>query len=191
MLPRVEGPQALGDLVFLGDDILASDQLDGRLYRLDLESGYEVLLDRGRLKSPQGLVLDNAQRVLYVADYVGGLYRLDLESGDLRRFDDSPTASYYGIDGLYRHGDWLIAVQNGIRPNRVSAHRLSDDGERIVESRILLMNHPDFDEPTLGTIADGAFYLVANSHWNRFDRDNALPPDLAGPVILEVELPGD
>ncbi len=42
------------------------------------------------------------------------------------------------------------------------------------------------DEPTLGVIQGDDFYFVANSHWNRFDRENKLPEGLAGPIILKL-----
>jgi hypothetical protein len=29
---------------------------------------------------------------------------------------------------------------------------------------------------------------VANSHWKPFDRENRLPDDLGGPVILKLDL---
>ena len=96
--------------------------------------------------------------------------------------------SAYGIDGLYRYGDELIAIQNGIRPHRVVAFTLSDDGGAVTASRVLAANLADFDEPTLGVVSGGDFYFVANSHWNRFDRENRLPDDLSGPVILKLDL---
>jgi hypothetical protein len=29
---------------------------------------------------------------------------------------------------------------------------------------------------------------VANSHWNRFDRENQLPKGLSGPIVLRLSL---
>lgn len=98
------------------------------------------------------------------------------------------TASDYGIDGLYRHGNRLIAIQNGIRPHRVTAFALADDGLAVESAEILAMNLPEFDEPTLGTIVGDDLYFVANSHWNRFDADNNLPDDLSGPIVLKLDL---
>lgn len=189
-LPATDGWQTLGDLVVHGDRIITADQTDGRLYAFDRASGqFDVLLDRGSLRSPQGMVVDGDH--LYVADWNGGLFRLSLQGGDVQRVAAPDDTSLYGIDGLYREGTWLIAIQNGIQPNRVTALRLAEDGERVTESRILAMNHPEFDEPNLGVVYDGAFYFVANSHWNRFDRDNNLPDDLAGPIVMRVALPLD
>jgi hypothetical protein len=66
--------------------------------------------------------------------------------------------------------------------------RLSDDGLGVVSSRTLAANLDAFDEPTLGTIDGDDFLFVANSHWNRFDRDNNLPEDMEGPIVLRVSL---
>jgi hypothetical protein len=51
---------------------------------------------------------------------------------------------------------------------------------------VLAANLPEFDEPTLGVVHDGGFYFVANSHWNRFDRENNLPDGLEGPIVLKL-----
>ena len=91
----------------------------------------------------------------------------------------------------YRHGDRLIAIQYGIRPHRVTAYDLNEKGDGIVAAYILAANLPEFDEPTLGAIHGDSFYFVANSHWNRFDRENRLPEGLSGPIVLELELDDD
>ena len=44
------------------------------------------------------------------------------------------------------------------------------------------------NEPTLGAVHGDDFYFVANSHWNRFDRDNRLPQGLSGPIVLKLSL---
>ncbi|MDH5305121.1 MAG: hypothetical protein OEW64_13630, partial [Gammaproteobacteria bacterium] len=82
----------------------------------------------------------------------------------------------------------LIAIQNGNRPHRVVAFQLAADGAAVIGSRVLARTLPEFDEPTLGTIAGDDFLFVANSHWNRFGADNSLPEDLSGPIILKVSL---
>jgi hypothetical protein len=45
---------------------------------------------------------------------------------------------------------------------------LSPDGSRITAGRILEMKNQLFDEPTLGIVANGAFYYVADSQGGRF-----------------------
>ncbi len=190
LLPPTGNKQILGDLILADDDtIYLADQFDGLVYQYTISSGeFSTLVERGKLGSPQGLVLDNSGEYLYVADYIGGLFRVKLVTGDVEHVTPLDTASDYGIDGLYRHGNKLIAIQNGIRPNRVVEFELSGNGASVVSSRILAMNLPEFDEPNLGVIRGNEFLFIANSHWNRFDRELNLPADMEGPVILRIDL---
>jgi sugar lactone lactonase YvrE len=189
-LPVVEGDQVLGDLVIADEEtIYTTDSIDGPVYRYSIPDGkYSTLVPKGVFGSPQGLVLDAAGDHLYVADYIGGLSRVRLSDGNVDKVAVSESISDYGIDGLYRHGNRLIAIQNGIQPHRVVAMSLSDDGLAIESAETLAMNLPQFDEPTLGTVVGGDFYFVANSHWNRFDAENNLPEDLSGPIVLKIKL---
>ncbi len=190
ILPPSDTQKVLGDLEFGRDDIVyLADQVGGLVYRYDLDAReLSTLTKPGDLGSPQGMALAADGRHLYVADYIGGLARLDGESGAAERMAADPATNLFGIDGMYRYGNSLIAIQNGIRPNRVVQLFLSDDGTAIKSSRILAMNLPEFDEPNLGQVVGDDFYFVANSHWNRFDADGNLPPDLDGPVVLRIEL---
>lgn len=188
-LPQSDSEQLLGDLVIQGDSVFTTDSLTGAVYRYDIDTDeYDAVLERGALGSPQGLVLDATGEYLYVADYIGGLYRVALDNGSMTRLELPGSVTDYGIDGLYRHNNELIAIQNGIRPHRVMAFRLSTDGLAIEATRTLASNLEAFDEPTLGTIHGDDFYFVANSHWNRFDAENNLPDGLSGPIILKLSL---
>ena len=132
--------------------------------------------------------MDESGEFLYVADYIGGLSRVRIADGGVEKLAVPAAVSDYGIDGLYRHGSRLVAIQNGIQPHRVTAFKLSNDGLAIESAEILAMNLPEFDEPTLGTVVGDDFYLVANSHWNRFDENNELPDGLTGPIVLKLSL---
>jgi sugar lactone lactonase YvrE len=188
-LPVVGGPQVLGDLVIAGDTIFTTDSVDGPVYQYSIaDETFSTLVPRGVLGSPQGLLLDESGKFLYVADYIGGLYRVSIADGSVSKVAVPASVSDYGIDGLYRHGGRLIAIQNGIQPHRVTAFSLSEDGTEIISARILAMNLPEFDEPTLGTVVGDDFYFVANSHWNRFDANNSLPQGLTGPIVLRIPL---
>jgi len=180
----------LGDLVLVDEGaILATDSLGGGVYRFDVATGeYATVLPAGSLGSPQGLVTDDSGNYLYVADYIGGLFRLDLRDLVLERVTSETPSALFGIDGLYRYGRELIAIQNGIRPHRVVALELSADGLAVEAIRTLARNLPEFDEPTLGQVAGDDFYFVANSHWNRFDREHNLPTGLEGPIVMRLSL---
>ena len=192
VLPQHAEEQVLGDLVIVDDSIYTTDSLTGAVYRYDIEADeFATLVEPGLMRSPQGLVLDATGRYLYVADYTSGLYRVSLRDGAAERVLMPPSTSAYGIDGLYRHGSELIAIQNGIRPHRVVGFTLSADGASVTASRVLASGLAEFDEPTLGVLHEGDFYFVANSHWNRFDRENRLPTELTGPIVLKVGLTGN
>jgi len=190
VLPASEQPLVLGDLEFADEDIIyLTESLVGALYRYTLSSHeLQQVIAPGMLRSMQGLAMDDSGRYLYVADYVGGLFRVHLPDYTIERVTAAAGISLFGIDGLYRHGRELIAVQNGIQPQRVVALRLDDTGTGISHMRVLARNLPEFDEPTLGSIVGDDFLLVANSHWNRFDASGDLPDDLQGPVILRIDL---
>lgn len=190
LLPADGQEHVLGDLAIADRDTLyATDSVTGMVYAYSIETGqFTALVKDGRFQSPQGLALDATGGFLYLADYNHGIYRLSLDDGQVEQLQGPENVSLHGVDGLYRHGNTLIAIQNGIRPNRVVRWRLDESGLKILSAQILAMNLPQFDEPTLGAVHAGRFYFVANSHWNRFTRDNQLPDELVGPIILSVPL---
>ena len=130
LLPSTGYKQVLGDLILVDDDrIYLADQADGVVYRYSVSGDeFSTFIDRGSLGSPQGLVLDESGKYLYVADYIGGLFRAEIATGRVEKVTPLESASDYGIDGLYRYGNKLIAIQNGIRPNRVVEFELTADG---------------------------------------------------------------
>lgn len=179
---------ALGDLIVDGSTVYLSDAAGG-VWKFS-EGEFTELLPKGMLVNPQGLALIDGK--LVVADYRGGLTWLDPASGEYGKVGNSTSASLYGIDGLAAKGNRLFTVQNGISPARVTEFVFSPDENTITAARIMLMNHPDFDEPTLLTVRDDELLVVANSHWNRFDRNGELPADLAKtlspPTVLSIAI---
>jgi sugar lactone lactonase YvrE len=183
-----DGPAVLGDVLPEGEGAWISDSTGGVWYVRARDCAWLEVVAAGALVSPQGLAPGDAGHLL-VADYRGGLYRVAKDDGALERVDTPVDITVYGIDGLDRAGEWLVAVQNGLAPHRVIALRLSPDGRRILEGRVLARALPDFDEPTLGTIHGGRFLFVANAGWYRYGQD-PHPPG-GPPVVLSVDLPGN
>ena len=77
-----------------------------------------------------------------------------------------------------------------MRPNRVVRFRLGPSLDRIIDCEVLEANHPRFDDPTLGVIASGALFYVANSQWARFSpqADREAVENRSAPVILRLPL---
>jgi sugar lactone lactonase YvrE len=181
-----DGPAVLGDVLPEGEGAWVSDSIGGVWYVRARDCDWRELVPAGALVSPQGLAPGDAGHLL-VADYRGGLYRVARDGGALARIDTPEDVTVYGIDGLDRRGEWLVAIQNGLAPHRVLALRLSAEGDRVLESRVLARALPDFDEPTLGVVHAGRFLFVANSGWYRYGPD-PRPPG-GPPVVLSVDLP--
>lgn len=175
-----------GDLLLDRHGAWVSDSTGG-VYLLERDGcRWTTRVAPGVLVSPQGIA-PGREDELIVADYRGGLFRFAKAGGLPHRLALPAHVTGYGIDGLYRAGDWLIAVQNGLAPHRVLALALSGDGAGITEGRILASALPAFDEPTLGAVAGDHFLLVANAAWYRYGGADAAPGE--PPVILALPLP--
>lgn len=192
LLPKDGKEHVLGDvLVASTGELYTTDSAAGVLYEVSRKDGkYTALTASGALESPQGLTFSKDKKKIYLADYNRGLFRFDLEKKTLERVAVPDDICAYGIDGLYRYQNTLVAIQNGTRPNRVVQFQLDDAGLAVTDMKLLSANHPDFDEPTLGLIKKGIFFFVANSQWNRVGADHKLPPEdqMRRPVVLRIDL---
>jgi sugar lactone lactonase YvrE len=182
--PVAEG--RLSDLaVGPNGELVVSDPVTGRVYRLEGDA-LRVLVDRGPLGSAQGLAFAPDGR-LFVADYVQGPARVDVRTGEVRLLDAPADAAVTGIDGLVWHDGALVGIQNGVEPHRVV--RLSLEGDRIASLQVLERAHARYDEPTLGVVAGGALYYVANSQYAAVRKDGTLDEArLREAVVLRLPL---
>lgn len=171
---RIPAPQGVkvSDLAAGPDGtVYASDPEGGGIYRAQPGAGALVpMVAPGTLRSPQGLAVSGEGRRLYASDYRYGLAVIDLASGAVSRLASDVAVALDGIDGLWRHEDELIAVQNGTAPMRIIALRLSADGTRIIGHRVLEQAHPEWTEPLGGSLEGGALYYVGNGQWDRFEK---------------------
>jgi sugar lactone lactonase YvrE len=197
VLKRSLGPPAAAPDARFGDlavgpagEVVASDLAAGTVYVLRPGSeSFEVLAKPYALASPQGLAFSDDGRQLHVADYVRGIARVDLQDGAVRLLESASPLALTGIDGLVRHGDSLVAVQNGVLPHRILRLRLDAAGERIEEVGVLERGNPLWDEPTLGVRVGRDFHYVAASQWARFGDDGGVDEAaLREPLVLKLSL---
>lgn len=175
----------LADLHAGKEDLYVSDGNTGEVLRLTGYQGkLQVLIPEGYLGSPQGLVENADASALIVADYASGLYRVDLGKGTLTRLVAPAGAALLGIDGLYRYGNDLIAVQNGFKPNRILRLRMSADWSAVEKAEVLLRGHPDLEEPSGGQVIGDRFVFVARSQWSEFDDKGNIRRDTPAPVVI-------
>jgi hypothetical protein len=188
-LPEDGRAHVPGDLSLAPDGTLfVSDGAAGVLWvRRPGSASLDVLTGQDRLVSPQGSALSADGRTLWLADYSLGLLAVDPSTGAARSLSQPEDAALLGIDALLREGNDLIAVQNGVRPARVLRIRL--DGERVAGWEAIAAALPAFEEPTGAFLDAGRLWLVANSHWDRFEDGRLRDPEsLSPPLVLTFEV---
>ena len=145
-------------------NIYVSDSLASGIYRLrrDAEE-LEVFVPSTIFKATQGLAFSANEKTIYVADFSDGIWALDVASKERRHLDGPPDVWLAGLDGLSRVGNSFIALQIGVRPERVLRLNLDAKTERILTVEILEMNHPEYESPIHGAVEGNTFFYVANS----------------------------
>ncbi len=176
------GDRSWNDLELAADgSVFVSDPAAKAILQVKPDGGILTLLAGEEiLGSPGGLALSADGRLLYVADWTNGLGVLDLAAAGAARWTwlrPPAGATVLGLDGLRRQGNRLIAIQNGVFPPRILALELAADGRSLVSAKTLEKNLPEWDEPTLGVVVDGALFYVSNSHWPSFPGDESSPTD--------------
>ena len=183
-------PAGFDDLAVAPDGtVFVNDGSSSRIWRIPPGGRLEVFLTSDLFGGTQGLAVSTDGTTLYFSDY-RGLFAADIATRRVRPVRVPPDLSLNGIDGLALFERGLIGIQNGIVPHRVIRLDLAKDGVTISRARILEMNHPDFDEPTLGVVVDGALYFSADSQGQKFlDEKHPIPPgDMREAVILRLPL---
>jgi sugar lactone lactonase YvrE len=190
---RFFAPEAmqLNDLAVAPDGTLyVTDSMNSTLFRRKPD---EAKLTRfgaaGALRGANGIAV-GADGILYAAISTG-IVRVDTATGEPTRLPQPDTVVTGGIDGLYWHNGDLIGVQNVTNPGRVVRIALTNKGTRVAGLTVLQSHHhPDFDEPTTGTIANSALHVIGNSYAGRYQPDGTIKDaaDLKETAVIAVPL---
>jgi sugar lactone lactonase YvrE len=182
---------AFDDLTVAPDGrVYVNDGQSPRIFTLSPEkAALEVFLESDALRGTQGLAVTPDGKTLYASDY-SGLVRIDVATRRITPILVPADLALNGIDGLVYADGALVGIQNGISPHRVIRLDLAPDGVTIARSRILEMNHPAFDEPTLGVVVGDRLYFTANSQGERFldEKHPITPGEMRDAVILMLPL---
>lgn len=167
----------LGDFVADADGtIYVSDSTAPVIWRLAPgAASLEKWLETGEFASLQGVALSADGRQLYVADYANGLWRVDLATRTPTLLAAPAHATFFGIDGLYAVPGGLIAVQNGINPQRIIRIDLAADGTPSAV-RVLDAGHPAMSDLALGQVVAGHFDFIGNAGWAHFEKAGEPAP---------------
>lgn len=187
VIPLVRQPgdrysHVLGDLALARDGtVYLPDSGGPMVWRLNPGgAALESVTESAEFLSLQGAVVAIDGGALFLADHANGLLRLDLNSNAVARLEPPPGTTLVGIDGLVSapNGD-LLAIQNGLRPNRVLRIALAAGGEAIASVTVIESAHLTMAAPALGCIAAGGhLFFIGNAGWARFDEPGApaTPP---------------
>ncbi len=176
-----------GEDHFLGEvmlspegEIYASDSGMPILYRVadDLSSMEPIPMDTDIINL-QGFDFGLDGRI-YLADYLQGIFVLSPDHSEITALNVVEGVNPTGIDGLFFYEGALIGIQNATRPQRIVRFVLSDDGNDITATEVLVSNHPLWDEPTLGQVVGDQLIYNGTSGWGDYTD--------AGDVVDDAEL---
>jgi sugar lactone lactonase YvrE len=193
--PGTTGPAVLGDMCVTNDGtIYVTDSIGGGVYRLhgDLQTAKLEKIADG-LFSPQTPVLSRDGKRLFVADYTMGIAVIDLPaegvaptlSAKLKYLPHAENVAVVGLDGLYRNGDSLIGIQNGVEPERIVQFLMNPTETEITYAQVI--QQIGQLDPTHAVEVDGWFYATSNVGWSKVDDNTGqLKPGekFTPPVLL-------
>lgn len=148
--------------------VVVAEGLRGQLFKLEGDALRPLMAER-RLNALRGMTFSADGNVLYFADYEMGLFGLQMNTGVAFDVTGEDTVLLSGIEGLYQYEGQLLAIQNGVRPQRVMRYKLDESGRRIAMSVPLEAANAHFATPTLGTLADNQLHYIANSQRDYYD----------------------
>jgi sugar lactone lactonase YvrE len=178
----------IGDFIISHDSsIFATDSMSPMIWRLAPGSdALEPWLEHDDFVNLQGLALSADRATLFVADYTNGIWRIDVATKAVSLLAAPANATFFGIDGIYAVPGGIIAVQNGVNPQRVLFVKPSAEGPS--PARIIACGLPAMTELALGAVAEGRFHFVADSGWARFDPKPEKEPDPRSVTIVSLKL---
>lgn len=133
----------------------------------------EKLAESPLFISLQGIVL--WQHEVIVADYSNGLLAVDPATGAVRSFAPPPGVTLLGIDGLVAIPDGIVAIQNGVEPQRVVRIAFTPGADAIASFTVLASALPHLTDLGLVTLVEDRPTVVANSGWEDFDARRTGP----------------
>lgn len=179
---RKKGDQqshVLGDLALAPDgSVFVTDSGGPTLWRLAPGgAALEESVESAEFMSLQGIVLLPEKGAVILSDHANGFLRVDLRSRDVKHLAPPPDTTLIGCDGLVLapNGD-IVAIQNGLRPNRVLRVVLDDTADSVTEVKVLESGHLQMAAPSLGTVGpNGEIYFVGNAGWTAFENRDGQP----------------
>ncbi|MEO5776599.1 MAG: hypothetical protein ABIQ27_06820 [Flavobacterium sp.] len=186
----IPGNHVFGDLILDRNGVVyVSDSGKPMVYKIEKDVMTEFVSFENDGYNMQGLAFNDNQSKLFIADYLKGITMIDMQTKAKTSliFPEGTTAK--GIDGLVFYNNTLIAIQNGVKPIRVTALKLNEQQNQISSFKILDNNRPEFDEPALGTVVGDKVYFFANCPWKAYDQNGVMDAGkVSNPILFGCKL---
>jgi hypothetical protein len=185
----IEGNPIFGDLVIAKNGIVyISNSNKPVLYKIENNVLSEFISFEDQAYNLQGLTFNADQSKMFLADYLKGICMVDINSKNASWLEFPDMASPKGIDGLVFYNNSLVAIQNGVKPIRVTQLQLNDQQNQIIDFKIVDNNRAEFNEPTLATKVGDKLYFFSNSPWNEYDEKGVLDLNkVANPMLYSLK----
>ncbi len=166
--------------------VLVSDSAAPSVYRWRPGSDALELLPWSKpFRTTQGLALSPDEKTLYLTDWSDGVWAVNLATGERREVEAPAGVWLGGLDGLTLVRDGFIAVQIGVKPDRLLRLQLDRARGKITSVDVLERNRADYAEPVQGASDGEDFFYVANSQLNLVDgATGTFPVDRAKPTVV-------
>jgi hypothetical protein len=190
-LSRVTEPHLFNDLAISSQgDVFVTDTRAGTVYWVSAATGrLEIFDPKLKVEAANGIALSSDDKTLYVAGFPDGITVVNVASKTFHAIGHPPDLCLGNIDGLSYFNGSLIAIQNGVMTPRVARYRLAADGNSIESFEVLERRNPLFEGITTGTMADGAFYFMANTQLDKVVGGRIKPGVQLNPVkILRIDI---
>lgn len=172
-------------------DAYITDSHAGAIYVIRrTRDAIEEFVRPGSIVRPNGITLSPDQTRLLVATAgAKGIVSVDLKTMEITPLR-SDRYLLIGYDGIYRHKNSIIGIQNVTFPESVVRIECDDQITSVQRVEFIAVSVPGFDIPTTGVIVGDVFYFIANSHVNQTDDNGEIKDDstLTEPVIMKVRL---
>jgi hypothetical protein len=190
-LPSDGKRHLFGDLTINSKgDVFITDSFSPNIYQISLEKGMLENFVSGPFASLQGIAFSGDEKQFFISDYSQGIFSIDVATKNITKLNSPDSVTLLGIDGIYFYQNTLLAIQNGVNPQRVIKLSLSDNLKEINGLEVLEVSKALLPDPTLGVIIGNEFCFLANAQWNNFDKvGNILPLDkFTEPTIVQTKL---
>ena len=182
-----DGQQVADITVTQAGTIYVSDAQGRKVYRVAGDT-LEVAFAHPGFMNPQGLA-EIPGLGLLLADYGRGIWYLDEQSGEATLLDVPDTVSLLGIDGLVAHEGRLMAIQNGVNPQRIIEIALK--GSAVTGVKVRAQALEGWDEPTLGASGSAGMFYIAASQWPKYGAWGAIKQGAQQPAPTPVMVIAD